>query len=398
MTRMSLTGYVSVPLDGFLKPFVQAAPPHYARAVKELVFLIMGAASLMVSQLARRMTGGPQGMIHREKRLCRHAGTRSWDDVALSGALRTEAARQLRQDRLILLDTSDLSKPYARKMEYLGIIRDGSRRTLGPGYWPVGAFLRLKRGRIVPMLMRCFSTVQPGIKSFNAVIVQAISQLKEVLTPGRGILVCDRGFDVIRLLEPMLKNSLRFIVRLVGNRDLSFEDRGRWRNDNVRKWADAQLARGLRTLTATVRLPSRPEPLHLIVAPPLPGLHREPMMLLTRGVLSRRHDARWIIRAYRSRWAVEDGLRAFKQSFGIEQVRVLTLWAIQRLVLLAPIAMMFVIHLAQHAKAACKRLVNLATQHFDQPILYDFCRFAAGLRNLVTAEQLQSHINLWAYG
>jgi hypothetical protein len=42
--------------------------------------------------------------------------------------------------------------------------------------------------------------------------------------------------------------------------------------------------------------------------------------------------------------------------------------------------------------------VNLAAQHFDEPILYDFCRFAAGLRNLVTAEQLQSQVNLRAYG
>jgi hypothetical protein len=395
---MSLTGYVSVQLDGFIKPFVPTLSPTSAKAVKELVFLILWAASLMVSQLARRMTWGPREMIHREKRLCRHAGTGSFDDAALSGTLRTEAARQLRQDSLVLLDTSDLSKPYARKMEHLGIVRDGSRRTTGPGYWLVGAFLRLKRGRIVPMLMRCFSTVQPGIKSFNAVIVQAINQLKEVLTEGRGILVADRGFDAIRLLEPMLKNSLRFIVRLVGNRDLFFEDRGRWRKCNVRKWADAQLACGLRTSTATVRLPGREELLHLIVAAPLGGLHHEPMMLLTRSVLSRSHDARWILHAYRNRWAVEDGLRAFKQSFGIEQVRVLTLRAIQRLVLLAAVAMMFVIHLAQHAKAACKRLVNLSAQHFDQQILYDFCRFAAGLRNLVTAEQLQLHINLWAYG
>jgi len=392
MTRMSLTGYVSVQLDRFVQPFVRTVPREYAKPVKELVFLILGGASIMVSQLARRMSWGPREMIHREKRLCRHAKTKSFDDVGLSGALRVQAAEHLRKDSLVLLDTSDLSKPYARKMEHLGIVRDGSRKTTGPGYWLIGAFLRLKRGRIVPMLMRCFSTVQPGIKSFNAVIVQAISQLKEVLTEGRGIIVCDRGFDAIRLLEPLLKNSLRFIVRMVGNRDLLFLDNGCWRKWNVRKWVDTQLAHGLRTLTATVRLPKREEALHLIVAPPWPGLHKDPMMLLTRGVLTRRHDARWTIKAYRGRWAVEDGLRAFKQNFGVEDVRVMTLRAIQRLVLLAAIAMAFVIHLAQHAKAACKRLVNLAAQHFDQPILYDFCRFALGLRNLVTAEQFQAHI------
>jgi len=395
---MSLTGYVSVQLDGFLQPFVQGLARESGRAVKELVFLIVGSASIMVSRLARRMSWGPSRMIHREKRLCRHAKTKSFDDVGLSGALRAQAAEHLRKDSLVLLDTSDLSKPYGRKMEHLGIVRDGSRKTNGPGYWLVGAFLRRKRGQILPLLMRCFSLVEPGIKSFNAVIVQALSQLKEVLTQGRGILVCDRGFDAIRLLEPMLKHSLRFIVRLVGNRDLLFQHNGQWRKCNVRKWVDAQLAQELRALTALVRLPKRQEVLQLIVAPPIPGRHKEPMLLLSRGVLTRRHDAGWIIRAYRSRWALEDGLRAFKQSFGIEDVRVLTLRAVQRLVLLAAMAMAFVIHLAQHAKAACKRLVSLAAQHFDQPILYDFCRFAFGLCNLVTAEQLQSHLNGWAYG
>jgi hypothetical protein len=398
MTRMSLTGFLSVQLSGFLKPFLRTVPSVHHRAVQGLVFLIVGSASIMISELARRMNSGPQRMIHREKRLCRHAKTKSFDDVGISAALRQEAAVHLRQDSLVLLDASDLCKPYARKMEHLAFVRDGSLKTTRPGYWLIGAFLRLKRGRIVPMLMRCFSVVQPGIKSFNAVIVQAISQLREVMLDGRGILVCDRGFDAIRLLEPMLKNSLRFIVRLVGNRDLLFEENGGWRKYNVRKWVDAQLAQGLRTLTATVRLPKRDEVLRLIVAPPWPGLHKHPMMLLTRGVLTQRHHARWVIKAYRNRWAVEDGLRAFKQSFGIEDVRVMTLRAIQRLVLLAAVAMAFVIYMAGRAKAKWKRLVNSAALHFDQPILYDFCRFAAGLRNLVTAAQLQSFVASTDYG
>lgn len=398
MTRMSLTGFLSVQLSGFLKPFVDSVDLAYRRSVQELVFLIVGSASLMVSELARRMTWGPLGMIHREKRLCRHVKTRSFDDVGISTALRQEAAVHLRRDSLVLLDTSDLCKPYAHKMEHLAFVRDGSLKINRPGYWLVGAFLRLKRGRIVPMLMRCFSVVQPGIKSFNAVIVQAISQLREVMLEGRGILVCDRGFDAIRLLEPMLKNSLRFIVRMVGNRDLLFEEDGQWRKHNVRQWVNAQLSQGLRTLTARVRLPKRDEVLHLIVAPPWPGRHKDPMMLLTRGVLTKRHNARWIIRAYRGRWAVEDGLRAFKQSFGIEDVRVMTLRAIQRLVLLAAVAMAFVIFLSQTAKAKWKRLINLAALHFDQPILYDFCRFATGLRNLVTAAQLHSFLVNTGYG
>ncbi len=398
MARMPLTGFVSVQVSSFLKPFLADLPEPYHLAVKHMVLLIVGAASVMVSKLARRMVDGPSKMIHREKRLCRHAATDAFDDTAISAALRQEAALQARKDSLILLDTSDLSKPYGRKMEHLGVVHDGSGKTNGPGYWLAAAFVRLKRGRIVPMVMRCFSVVQPGIKSFNAVLVQVISQVKEVLADGCGILVCDRGFDAIRLLEPMLDNSLRFIVRLVGNRDLLFQEDGRWRKHNVRQWVDAKMAGGLRTLVATVRLPQRDEVLKLVVAPAVPGKHKQPLILLTRGVLTQRHDARWIIRAYRSRWAIEDGLRAFKQSFGVEEVRVLSLRAIQRLVLLAAVAMAFVIYLCQAAPARWKQLINSAAQHFEQRILYAFCRFAAGLHNLLTAEQLQAYFAEASHG
>jgi len=106
------------------------------------------------------------------------------------------------------------------------------------------------------------------------VVIQAISQLREVLPKGYGILVCDRSFDAIRLLEPMLKRSLRFIVRMVGHRDLLFEQNGRWVKHNVRQWVEQQLAGGLRTLRATVRLPKRDEIPQLIVAPPIAGRHR----------------------------------------------------------------------------------------------------------------------------
>jgi len=100
---MSMTGYVSVQLERFLQPFPQSVSRSNAKPIKELIFLILGAASTMVSQLARRMTWGLQEMIHREKRLCRHAQTRSADDMGLSSALRTQAALHLRQDSLVLL-------------------------------------------------------------------------------------------------------------------------------------------------------------------------------------------------------------------------------------------------------------------------------------------------------
>lgn len=212
MARMPTTGYVSGRLDDFLKEFAAVGP----RAIRQTILLILAAGCLMVWQMARRMLQGPRRLIHREKRLCRQLKSRPDEDVAMAVALREYAGRLVGRDSLVPLDCSDISKPYGRRMEHLGRVHDGSGKTSRPGYWLVAALVRGKRGQLAPMLMRCFSTVQPGIKSFNAVLVQSIDSISEILHDKGGILVCDRGFDAIRLLAPMLDRGLRFIVRLVG--------------------------------------------------------------------------------------------------------------------------------------------------------------------------------------
>ena len=39
------------------------------------------------------------------------------------------------QDTLLVVDLSDIQKPYGRSMEHLGRVRDGSSGKIGNGYW-----------------------------------------------------------------------------------------------------------------------------------------------------------------------------------------------------------------------------------------------------------------------
>jgi hypothetical protein len=53
--------------------------------------------------------------------------------------------------------------------------------------------------------------------------------------------------------------------------------------------------------------------------------------------------------------------------------------------------------LGKHALPAAsryQRLIHAAALHFDQIILHDFCRFAAGLRNLLTTSHLQANLGI----
>ena len=53
----------------------------------------------------------------------------------LTGTLCRMAASRIQEMTLLILDLSDISKKYARKMEYLARVRDGSEDGLGTGYW-----------------------------------------------------------------------------------------------------------------------------------------------------------------------------------------------------------------------------------------------------------------------
>ncbi len=45
------------------------------------------------------------------------------------------AAKRIDEETLLVLDPTDISKPYARKMEYLARVRDGSDGVIRDRYW-----------------------------------------------------------------------------------------------------------------------------------------------------------------------------------------------------------------------------------------------------------------------
>ena len=71
-----------------------------------------------------------------------------------------------------------------------------------------------------------------------------------------------------------------------------------------------------------VRVPGRKERLYLVV---VKGFGNEPMMLLTtEEVKKKRQRLWWFVEAYITRWRIEETIRFVKQSYKIEDIRVLT--------------------------------------------------------------------------
>jgi protein required for attachment to host cells len=64
--------------------------------------------------------------------------SRNLDDEDFTDAINEEimrlAASRVTEDMVIAIDPGDLRKKYAKKMEFLGKVRDGSEHEIGDGY------------------------------------------------------------------------------------------------------------------------------------------------------------------------------------------------------------------------------------------------------------------------
>ena len=324
-------------------------PKVMRRFVAEMIFGIQARGSVRLTEIGRAL-GEEISIKKTEERLCRQLGRRNME-VAIQQRLIEQAAPRIEDDTLLVLDLSDLTKKYAEKMEYLALVRDGSEKELGQGYWTLNIVgTNTKGSKIIPLYGRLFSHAVPGHRSENMEIREAVGMVAEGVQR-RGIWVMDRGGDRDYVFHYLLHEKLRFLIRLRGDRDLRtalgkeqalvlarncpvlfFETVVR---EEAGKERLVRLACGMRK----VRLPEREDELTLVVAR---ENGQEPLMILTNLPVRRSRKSLWhVIASYVTRWRIEDVIRFLKQSYQLEDIRCLTYRRLQAMMALVTAAAFF---------------------------------------------------------
>ena len=136
----------------------------------------------------------------------------------------------------------------------------------------------------------------------------------------------------------------------------------------VREEKGREVCRRLDYGFCRVRLPDHPDvPLWLVV---VRGLGARPMMLLTNLPMRRNHKVLWwAVSAYLSRWRIEEAIRFIKQSYKLEDIRVLSYERLRNMAVLVNAAAFFTAVvlgtrikldiLASHLLTAPKRLFGI---------------------------------------
>ncbi len=348
------------------------------RFVAEALYGIAARQSVRLTEIGRALEE-PIALAKTETRLSRNLGRPDLRE-RLGQAILREGRRKVGERTLLILDISDIAKPYAEKMEYLARVRDGSTGDIADGYWLCQVIaVENEDTAIVPLYSALYSQAAPDFVSENAEIKGAMAAVSEACED-RGIWVIDRGGDRGTLYADLLESGRSFVIRQTGDRHLLW---------GLRKIETSELAAGCPLYYATdivredhgrevtcrleygfrpVRLPQRPDiPLWLVV---MRGLGHQPMMLLTDLPMRRNRKLRWwVVAADLTRWRIEEAIRFTKQSYDLEDIRVLTYDRLRNLVVLVNAVAFFTAVvlgtrikldiLATHLVTAAKRLFGI---------------------------------------
>jgi len=365
--------HLSALLLDYIKPLGMLEQEGPLRAMREVTAGIVFTGSVQLSNAARLFADSATQLSDGVKRLSLRLADAHWNHQEWAAAVLQHLADAVEQDDLIPIDGTELAKPYARRMQYLGTIRDASRvgDPLVNGYWCFGVHhWKPSCDSLSPLMLRPWSTKQPLFRSENELMDRWFWTLRQA-TAGRGIWLIDRGGDRPEVFTSLLRLQPRWIVRVRSDRALLGPD-GTIRSAG--QWADWALAnrneRG-RAVTLAVQLPADdvrqpdgPQRLWLVV-PTYTFLRsgkRERWMLLTRGLIDQHVGPRQVRYHYALRWRAEDGKRFLGQIWHAERFLTRSFLALER--------MLWCLCLAGGFLAMLRREEPQLTQQLDQEVLY----------------------------
>jgi hypothetical protein len=217
-----------------------------------------------------------------------------------------------RKFKYFIIDESDIQRRYAKKLNAIKKVRDGSLgNNDGKGYPLIAVIGITVDGEYIPLILRRY---REGIQTAR---IQCVDDILKVFGPDHGaIWLLDRGFDDKKFINLLLYNQQEFLIRLDrrgGERCLEVEDGERYTVSQLTAHMEKVGYRrvclpGSRSEVSLVHYHSHGK--------------KEPMALLTTLSPKTLKQAKRIAKMYITRWKIEDYLLFIKQRFNLEKMRV----------------------------------------------------------------------------
>lgn len=344
----SLSKTLSIPVRKFLR---------------DMIFGILSSQSVQLASISRALHE-PIDLKKTQERLSRNLQSFSnadYTDVMINHAVSFRS--KVGPFTPVIIDHTDISKSYARKMEDLSYVWDGSRKTAYDlGYCICeAAVFDADASLAVPVYTDLYSYIGKKFKSANNHLFLSIDFL-HACYGSMGIYTMDRGMDDRKVFSYLSSRHLSFAIRLIGNRlvtgpgadtllaaSLAARYKGKFSASFISKNGNH---RQICFSAIPVQIPSIPEQTYVMLV--VKGYSFKPLLLLCNPSSLHKDVLLHFIQAYIARWNIEEIFRYRKVSSALESIQVRSLRSIFAMNLLAMLAAAFATTLC--ISKACRQL------------------------------------------
>ncbi|MFD1362814.1 transposase [Lentibacillus salinarum] len=356
----------------------------------DIFFGLAKGKSVLLSTIARALEE-PIEAIQTIKRLSSRMEEFHEEDKLLENYEEIVKPYLKEKDNLILVDTSEIVKPASSKMEALGRVRDGTTGKIEDGYWTTNMIaVSPETKHPIPVYSHLYSSAETGFISENEETYKGFRYVDHLLGKKTATFVMDRGYDNIEVIKRVLKQGDNFIIRLKKNRHLLYQNKKLSVHDlairrkgkiNFRTEIKGTVY-DLKVSHITVEIPSmKGRKLTMVV---VYGYGKEPMVLLTNKQVRKKAEVLSILKAYITRWRIEEMFRVQKQEFQLEDIRVRTLTRLKRMYLLLAIMITFMTMKIEKQngffQAVIERAKGIKSRDRIKMFLY---RFSSGIKAIL---------------
>jgi len=219
-TKLSLSQFLNLYQNSISKPVF--------KFLASMIFGIIKHKHIHLAKISRALN---ESIVVKKtnERLSYHLGKKGLYKTLFHSHLNTIAS-QISDCRFIIYDDSDVIKPYAKKIQGLSKVRDASKSNkdktvTGNGFlWGNLLGITQKDEKIIPIRSEIISPIldEDCKYSTNKKFLSIIQEVSPVLNK-KQILVLDRGFDRITIIEPLVKAKRDFIIRMTSKRHLHYK-------------------------------------------------------------------------------------------------------------------------------------------------------------------------------
>lgn len=326
--NITLAEKINTQLAHFSEIISQGLSKPKQKFISQMLFGIQVARDIKLSEIARSLEENIR-LIKTENRLSRNISQEGLSEH-VNKILIEQGASRIERDTVIALDLTSIEKSYACKMEHLARVWSGTKKDTVTGYWALEAIgADVYHDRVVPLYAELYSQEADGFKSENVLLLNVIRRIHHA-TNKKGVFVIDRGGDRKELINPMILENRRFVIRLNMQRNI-FNRLGLY-GKPARQWAE-RCVEYTHTYSVEIDTQGYKEKKEVFIGMrkarlagiadevtivAVKGFGRDPLLLIT----TVDKNPVMILEMYLTRWKIEESFRFLKQEYHIQDIRV----------------------------------------------------------------------------